>query len=364
MTTGPVGPLLVRMTLPVAWGVLALLAYRLAEAWFVGQLGAPALAAITFAFPITMVVLSLSIGLGAGTSSVIARALGAREEGVPRLVADALLLTFAMGAVCAVAGTLSADWWARLLGAGPSLSPLVASYLRVWFPASVLVLVSQVGLSAARAAGDTSFQGFALVASTLLNVAIAPFAILGGFGHAGLGLVGAPVASLLAWAPLLAATIWRLRHLHLLSFDQLRWDEFLSSTRRILSVGAPAAATNTVIPIASGIITRLLAPYGHAVVAGFGLGGRVELLAMVPFFALSAVMNPFAGQNAGAGCPAASARRCRPPPGSAACPALCWRPACISAEAGSPASSPRIRTPSMPPCCIWPWFRSATARPE
>lgn len=303
MTSGPVGPLLFRMTLPVAWGVLALLGYRLAEAWFVGKLGASALAAITFAFPITMVVLSLSIGLGAGTSSVIARALGAREEGVPRLVADALLLTLAMGAVCAVAGVLSADWLARLLGAGPSLSPLVADYLRVWFPASVLVLVSQVGLSAARAAGDTSFQGLALVASTLLNAAVAPFAISGAFGHPGFGLVGAPVASLVAWAPLLVATLWRLQHLHLLSFDQLRWGEFVASTRRILAVGAPAAATNTVIPIAGGIITRLLAPYGHAVVAGFGLGGRVESLAMVPFFALSAVMNPFAGQNAGAGRP-------------------------------------------------------------
>ena len=66
-------------------------------------------------------------------------------------------------------------------------------------------------------------------------------------------------------------------------------------------MGLPAAATNCVIPVASGVITALLAPYGHQVVAGFGLGTRVESVAMVLFFALSAVMNPFAGQNAGAG---------------------------------------------------------------
>ena len=303
MTQGPVGPLLFRLTVPVAWGTLSLLGYRLAEAWFVGRLGPTPLAAISFAFPVTMVVLSLSIGLGAGASSVVARALGASEDGVPRLVADALLLTALLGTVCALVGVLGADWLARLMGAGEDVAPLIARYLRVWFPASILILVASVGLSAARAAGDAAFQGSAMVASSLLNLGLAPLAILGGFGVRGLGLVGAPVASVLAWAPLLAATIWRLRTLHLLSFEHVQLAAFASSARRILRVGAPAAATNTVIPIAAGIITTLLAPYGHQVVAGFGLGSRVESVAMVPFFALSAVMNPFAGQNAGAGCP-------------------------------------------------------------
>ena len=169
MTEGPVGPLLFKLTVPLAWGILAVLGYRLAEAWFVGALGPGALAAISFAFPVTMVVLSLSIGLGAGTSSVIARALGAKEEGVPRLVADALILTLLLGLACAAAGIFLADWLARLLGAGPDLAPSIAAYLRVWFPTAILILLPQVGLSAARAAGDASFQGVAMVVSTLLN---------------------------------------------------------------------------------------------------------------------------------------------------------------------------------------------------
>jgi putative MATE family efflux protein len=301
MTEGAVGPLLVRLTLPLAWGILAVLGYRLAEAWFVGSLGPKALAAISFAFPVTMVVLNLSVGLGAGTSSVIARALGAREEGVPRLVADALILTLLMGVASAVIGVAAADWLARLLGAGPDIAPSIAAYLRVWFPSSVLILLPQVGLSAARAAGDARFQGAAMVASTLLNLAFAPLAIFGAFGHPGFGLIGAPISTAFAWLPMLAATLWRLRALHILSFDHLELREFIASSRRILRVAVPAAATNTVIPISAAIITRLLAPYGHDVVAGFGLGCRVEAVAMVPFFALSAVMNPFAGQNFGAG---------------------------------------------------------------
>jgi putative MATE family efflux protein len=276
-----------------------------AEALFLGRVGPQALAAVTFSFNMTMVVTSLAIGLGAGSSSVIARALGAGEAGVARLVADALVLTALVGLAAAIVGGALAAPLAHLLGADATLAPLVASYLRWWFPSAILILVAQVGLSAARAAGDATFQGTAMLGCSLLNLAAAPVMILG-IGHfRGFGLDGAPMANAIAWAPLLAATFWRLRQLNLLSFHPgggpAGLAGFLHSARRILRVGAPAAATNTVIPLSAAIITRLLADYGHDAVAGFGVGTRVESLAMVAFFALSAVMNPFAGQNFGAG---------------------------------------------------------------
>jgi putative MATE family efflux protein len=305
MTEGAVGRTLLRLTLPVAWGILALLGFRLAEAWFLGRVGPLALAAVTFSFNMTMVVTSLAIGLGAGSSSVIARAIGAGEPGVPRLVADALVLTALVGLAAAIVGTAFAGPLSRLLGADASLAPLVASYLRWWFPSAILLLVSQVGLSAARAAGDAAFQGTAMLGSSLLNLATAPVMILGVGGFGGFGLDGAPMANAISWAPLMLATFWRLRQLGILSFHpdggHAGLAGFLHSARRILRVGAPAAATNTVIPFSAAIITRLLADYGHDAVAGFGLGTRVESVAMVGFFALSGVMNPFAGQNFGAG---------------------------------------------------------------
>ena len=305
MCEGPVGGRLLTLTMPVAWGILALLGYRLAEAWFLGRIGPQALAAVTFSFNLTMVVTSLSIGLGAGSSSVIARALGAGEAGVPRLVADALILTAVVGIAAAVVGVAAAEPLSRLLGADATLAPMVASYLRWWFPSAILLLLSQVGLSAARAAGDATFQGTAMVGSSLLNLVTAPVMILGVGRFGGFGLDGAPMANAIAWAPLLVATFWRLRRLEILSFNPGGGPSgvagFLHSAKRILRVGAPAAATNTVIPFSAAVVTRLLAAFGHNAVAGFGLGTRVESVAMVAFFALSAVMNPFAGQNFGAG---------------------------------------------------------------
>ena len=301
MTTGAVGPLLVSLTLPMVGAVLSTIGYSVAETWFIARLGPQALSAVSFTFPVTMVVISLAIGLGAGTSAVVARALGAGEAAASALVVDALLLTAALGLAAAGIGELVVGPLFRALGAPEALLPLIAGYLAIWFPAATLFMAAMVGLSAARAAGDAQFQAIAMAAAALLNLALAVPAIFGVGGILGLGLRGAALANALAWGPLLAATLWRLRRLGLLADGLPTPARFLASARRVLHVGLPAAGTNTIIPVSAAIVTGILATYGAEAVAGFGVAGRIESLSMVAFFALSAVMNPFAGQNAGAG---------------------------------------------------------------
>ena len=300
MTAGAVGPVLVRLTLPMVGALLATLGYSVAETWFIARLGPHALSAVSFTFPVTMVVISLAIGLGAGTSVVVARVLGAGEAGAGALVIDAMLLTATMACLASLAGELTVYPLFRALGAPAELLPLIASYLRLWFPAAAMFMVAIVGLSAARAAGDAKFQGIAMAGAAALNLIFATPAILGVAGWPGLGLPGAAVANALAWTALLAATVWRLRSLGLLSGGLPSLARLVASSRRILRVGLPAAGTNTIIPISGAIITAILAGHGTMAVAGFGVAGRIESLMMVVFFALSAVMNPFAGQNAGA----------------------------------------------------------------
>jgi len=301
MTSGPIGPLLISLTLPMVGAVLSTIGYSVAETWFIARLGPEALSAVSFTFPVTMVVISLAIGLGAGTSAVVARALGAGEAAASALVVDALLLTAALGLVAAGIGELVAGPLFRALGAPEALLPLIAGYLRIWFPAATLFMTAMVGLSAARAAGDARFQGLAMAAASLLNLALAAPAIFGAGGWPGLGLRGAALANALSWGPLLLATLWRLRGLGLLADGLPTPGRFVASARRVLHVGLPAAGTNTIIPVSAAVVTSILATYGAKAVAGFGVAGRIESLSMVAFFALSAVMNPFAGQNAGAG---------------------------------------------------------------
>lgn len=300
MTVGPVGATLVRLTLPMLGALLAMIGYSVAETWFIARLGPHALAAVSFTFPVTMVVISLAIGLGAGTSAVVARALGAGEAAAGALVIDAMLLTAAMAAVAALLGELTLYPLFRALGAPEDLLPLIAGYLHVWFPAATLFMVAMVGLSAARAGGDAAFQGIAMTASAALNFALAFPVIFGVGGLPRLGLPGAAIANGLAWGPLLAATLWRLRSRGMLQDGLPSPARLIASARRILHVGLPAAGANTIIPVSGAIVTAILAAYGAKAVAGFGVAGRIESLSMIAFLALSSVMNPFAGQNVGA----------------------------------------------------------------
>ncbi len=301
MTVGPVGAMLVRLTLPMLGALLAMIGYSVAETWFIARLGPHALAAVSFTFPVTMVVISLAIGLGAGTSAVVARALGAGEAAAGALVIDAMLMTAIMAGAAMLLGELAVYPLFRALGAPEDLLPLIAGYLRVWFPAAGLFMTAMVGLSAARAAGDAKFQGIAMTGSAALNLLVATPAIFGIGGWPGLGLPGAAVANALAWGPLLAATLWRLRSHGMLQDGMPGLARFMASARRILHVGLPAAGANTIIPVSGAIVTAILAAYGAKAVAGFGVAGRIESLSMIAFLALSAVMNPFAGQNVGAG---------------------------------------------------------------
>lgn len=300
MTTGLVAPMLIRLTLPMVIGVLATIGYGVAETWFVAQLGPDTLSASSFAFPVTMAMISLAIGLSAGTSSVVARALDGGEA-AGALVIDGMLLTALLGAVVALVLEVAAGPLFRAMGAPPRLIPMILAYLHIWFAAVVVFMTAMVGLSAGRAAGDARFQGFAMLVTAVVNAGLAAGAIFGVAGLAGLGLRGAAVGNALAWSGLLVATLWRLRSMGLLADGLPGPARFVTSARRVLRVGLPAAGTNTIIPVSAAILIGILSKYGSDAVAGAGVAGRIESLSMVPFFALSAIMNPFAGQNVGAG---------------------------------------------------------------
>jgi Na+-driven multidrug efflux pump len=80
LTQGPVGGHLVDMTVPVLFGIATMMGQSLIDTWFIGQVGDAQLAAFSFGFPILMIVTSVAIGLGAGTSSVVARAIGSDDH--------------------------------------------------------------------------------------------------------------------------------------------------------------------------------------------------------------------------------------------------------------------------------------------
>ena len=125
LASGPVGRHLIDMTVPVLFGIAMMMGQALIDAWFIGQVGVDALAAYSFGFPILMVVASVAIGLGAGTSSVVARALGSHDRRrARRLSTDSIILSFLITAIIAAIGIITIDPLFRMLGASEDLLPM------------------------------------------------------------------------------------------------------------------------------------------------------------------------------------------------------------------------------------------------
>jgi Na+-driven multidrug efflux pump len=117
-----------------------------------------------------------------------------------------------------------------------------------------------------------------------------------------MGLNGAAMAALLSRAAIFVGTLYFMRvRFEMLTFHRPDPHELRNSWADILHVGIPAAGTNAIIPIATGVITAMLARYGPEVVAGFGVASRIESLTLVLFYSLSAIIGPFVGQNIAAG---------------------------------------------------------------
>ena len=303
LTEGPVGRHLVDMTVPVLLGITMMMAQSFIDAWFLGRVGDRALAAYGFAFPILMIVTSVAIGLSAGTSSVVARAIGAGDDKrARRLSTDSLLLSLAITAVVCLVGVLTIDPLFRLLGAPEDMLPLIRGFMIILYAGIPVLVVGMVGMASMRATGDTRLPSKLMVAGAVLNVALDPIFIFGVGPVPALGLNGAAVAALLARGIVAVGAFILLRNrLDLLAFEKPRPGELRQSWRDILHVGAPAAGTNVIVPVATAIITSMIASYGPDAVAGYGVAGRVESLVLVMFYALSAIIGPFVGQNLSAG---------------------------------------------------------------
>ncbi len=97
LTNGPVGRTLMRLTSPMVWGLLAVISLNLVDTYFVARLGTKELAAVSFTFPIVMILMNLTLGLSIGAGSVISRAIGGGDkERVKRLTTDSLIFVFCL----------------------------------------------------------------------------------------------------------------------------------------------------------------------------------------------------------------------------------------------------------------------------
>jgi putative MATE family efflux protein len=303
MTEGEITPLLVRMTIPMVFGIFSMGLYNVVDTFFVGQLGKDQLAALAFTFPVVLVVQSIALGLGMGTSAVVSMALGASDhDKVRRLTTDSLLLGALIVAVCATIGLSTIDPLFRALGAQDHILPYIREYMSVWYWGMIFVVFPMVGNNALRAIGDTKTPGVLMVAGAVINAVLDPILIFGLGPVPALGITGAATATVIGRAATFSFIVYVLVFREkLISLKGLKRPEIISSWRQVLYIGIPNMGAKMIVPLGAGVVTRILSTFGSEVVAGYGVATRIEFFSLAAINALSSVMGPFIGQNIGAG---------------------------------------------------------------
>lgn len=302
----PIPTLLARMTIPMTVGIIAILAFSLVDTFFIGLLGTDALAAVSFTFPVTLLVTSLIMGLGTGLSAVLGHTLGqGKHHEAALLTSDTLLLTLLLIAGLGVVGALTIHPLFTLMGAAPALIELIHDYMLIWYLTVPLLAIPMVGNAATRATGDTRTPSLVMAVSGLVNGMLDPLLIFGWGPVPAYGIKGAAIATSISWlmAMLVSLRILRRRD-RLLEWHghgwQVRWQHWL----RVLQIAIPAALTNLLTPLATALLLMILASLGTEVIAAYGAASRVESLLLIVMMALSSVLAPFVSQNLGAGQPA------------------------------------------------------------
>jgi len=290
------------MSIPTGLGILSILLFNITDTFFISLLGTQALTAISFTFPLTFIISSIIIGFGSGLSAALARLIGKGEtDNLKSFVISALLLGLVTITVLTTLGFWGSDPLFRLLGAQDKLLPLIHDYLNVWLFAIVFLVIPMMGNSALRATGNAKYPSYIMMGAGVVNVVLDPILIFGFGPIAPMGIQGAAVATLIAWAMSLVASLILLHKSQLIGWVSLSVNGVLKTWRTVLRVGQAAAVSQMINPLFNAIVMGMLASIDSKAVAAYGVGIRIESVMLIGVIALASSLMPFLAQNMGAG---------------------------------------------------------------
>ena len=303
LVESPIPQTLLRMTAPMILGMAMLFTFSLVDTLFISFLGTESLTAISFTFPVTFTLMSLAIGLGIGTSAVVAKYLGRADfEKAKEASTVTNYLAIFSGSLTVVVLWVLLDPIFITIGASDSMLQLIRQYMLIWLPGSVLLVAIINGNSILRACGDTKSPSLIMAGSGLINAVLDPVLIFGVGPIPAFGIAGAALATLVSWLIGFVYLFYLLAvKLELISRIVPSQPVLISSSREMLRIGLPAAGANMMTPLAAGIMTAIAAGFGETAVAAFGVGSRIEPLATLLILAMSSTLPPLISQNYGAG---------------------------------------------------------------
>lgn len=294
----PVPRALLAMGIPSMLGMMLSALYNLADACFVGRLGASALGAVSVSYPLGQIIVGIGLLFGNGAASYIARLLGKGErERAGKAASTAVYGSVFAGGAVIVCILLFLKPTLKLLGATDGILPYAMAYAGIYTASSVFGAFNVTMNSIVTSEGAAKVSMCAMVTGAVLNIALDPIFIY----SLGLGVTGAAIATAVSQAVsslLYLIYIFEGRSIFRFRIRECRFRRDMLS--EIMKIGVPALLFQLLSSLAVALTNTKAAAYGDSAIAGMGAVTRVLSLATMMVFGFLKGFQPIAGYSYGA----------------------------------------------------------------
>jgi putative MATE family efflux protein len=304
LLTSPILPTLLKLTLPNAIAMVGTTLVAVAETAYIGRLGIEPLAAIALVFPFFMLTQMMSAGaMGGGVSSAISRAIGAGDrDRAATLALHAVMIGLLGGLFFTAVMLLFGRQFFMLLGGRGGVLEQALQYSQVLFSGAISIWLINTLASVLRGTGDMRLPSVTLIGTAFVQIMVGGGLGLGLAGLPQLGMRGVAAGQLVAFSLGAMFLGWILvsgRSRLTLDFRAFRFQRAMFLD--ILKVGAISCVAPLQSVLTILIFTKILAGYGTATLAGYGMGSRLEFLLTPISFAFGVASVPMVGMAIGAG---------------------------------------------------------------
>ena len=301
-TTAPIGQSIVMLAVPMVMEMAMESIFVVADVFWVAHLGANAVATVGLTESMLTLIYSMAMGLSIGAMALVARRIG---EGDPdraaRAGVQAIVLGILISLLIALVGAWNAPQLLRLMGASDEVVATGSTYTRVMMGGNATIVLLFLINAVFRGAGDAAIAMRVLWIGNAINIVLGPCLIFGPGPFPALGVTGAAVATNIGRGTAVLVQFLTL----------MRWGSRIRVAKRHLSVDPGTMGTvlrlsgsgtlQILIATASYVaLVRILSRFGSAALAGYTIGIRLIIFALLPSFGISNAAATMVGQNLGA----------------------------------------------------------------
>ncbi len=300
-TKGPVSRGLTRLSIPIFFELIAWNIDSILELFWVGRLGATALAGMSLGFMIHAFVRSVGMGIRTAGQALVAQRVGAGDnEGASLIAAQILVLQLFSFGIIMLLGFWLSPWVMGLLTSDPDIHSLGTSYMRAGF--AMLVFIDGIFTCASifRGAGEPAFSLTGMAVNSLVVLIVVPLLMFGAAPVPEFGIAGAPLGLGVGRSAGCIVMLFFLfsgkSRIHLkLSHFKPRMDVL----RRIATLGWPVTGQNSMERSANLILIGMISPFGSLALAAWAVGSRISQMGRMPGFSIQGAVRTMVGQNIG-----------------------------------------------------------------